>query len=60
MAKDAVLRVFDTSGRLLSVFTNLQTGDSCTWQTGDATSGIYYYQFTSDGKAVNGKILLNR
>ncbi|MBK8192662.1 MAG: T9SS type A sorting domain-containing protein [Lewinellaceae bacterium] len=59
-AASDILRIFDASGRVVAVFTNLQAGDNLTWQTGNTTTGIYYYHFISDGKPLGGKILLNK
>jgi hypothetical protein len=59
-AASDVLRIFDVSGRVVALFTNLQPGDHLTWQTGNTTTGVYYYHFISDGKPLGGKILLNK
>ena len=59
-AANAVLQIFDVNGRLVAAFTDLQPSSTLTWHTGEAASGVYYYQFIAEGSSVSGKILLKK
>ncbi len=59
-AANAVLQIFDVNGRIVTAFTDFQASNSLIWQTGNAASGIYYYQYFSEGLSISGKILLNK
>jgi len=59
-AANAVLQIFDVNGRIVTAFTDFQASSSLIWQTGNAKSGIYYYNYFSENQSVSGKILLNK
>jgi len=59
-AANAVLKIYDLNGRMVTAFTDIQASSSLVWQAGDAASGIYFYHYFSTGHSISGKILLNK